>query len=438
MQPLLVNKTHYIELNSAFRNRNEYPLPASYTTQLYKTATSNSTNALDPLCAAYPVLVFTLGSANRGPESFNGGTPEEPLLAPGASSQDDFYNGYSITDNNIAETRTIIGYDGSSHRVTLDTPFSNTWNAVDVYTISDQSTSTLVNVQSQGVTIDNFYINKYLKNENSGQYSRIVSYDAAGHTASVDPPFAPFALTDTFSIRGGVEITSGGVVAATDTAVSLALAASNIDGAYTGKFLYMRTGAASGQIRAIVSYVGAGRVATVYPAFGTAPLPGDVYEVLPFSGENAHAMIYSGSVPSQQESTLYEVRLVNLLLPNLPLQTGYGGRISLYPYIYVQLSNQNASGTRSLIYSNNPYSTTATFVVPIQNITNPNTSQFISLTCGMVQTMQFKPNDNLIFSVFLPGGEIFNTGPDNLPPLYPNPLIQVCVVFSIKRVEYKN
>ena len=53
----------------------------------------------------------------------------------------------------------------------------------------------------------------------------------------------------------------------------------------------------------------------------------------------------------------------------------------------------------------------------------------------MVQTLKFKPNDNLYFCVKLPNGEIFETvDKDNVGPLPPRGEIQISALFAIKRL----
>lgn len=52
----------------------------------------------------------------------------------------------------------------------------------------------------------------------------------------------------------------------------------------------------------------------------------------------------------------------------------------------------------------------------------------------MVHTMKFKPNDNLIFSVRLPNGDIFDTEtPEYYSPSEPNFYTQVSALFRITR-----
>ena len=53
----------------------------------------------------------------------------------------------------------------------------------------------------------------------------------------------------------------------------------------------------------------------------------------------------------------------------------------------------------------------------------------------MTQTLKFKPNDNLRFSVHLANGELYETVlKDNVGPLAPNPLVQISALFSITRL----
>ena len=130
--------------------------------------------------------------------------------------------------------------------------------------------------------------------------------------------------------------------------------------------------------------------------------------------------------------------MLNVVLPNETLTVGAGGRIAFYQYVYVELSNVSApgAGLKNIIYSNNPNATTATFRAPIDDIPNPLISSFIKLDGnGMVQTIKFKPNDNLYFSVRLSNGQIYNTIIDEtLSPSSPNPRAQISAMFSIRRL----
>ena len=160
------------------------------------------------------------------------------------------------------------------------------------------------------------------------------------------------------------------------------------------------------------------------------------FEILQFTRDNAVPFCYSGSTVSQQEMVCYEIKLINLVLPNKTLVSG--GRVAFYPYVYVELQNVSgaSAGNKCIIYSNNPNSTKMLFRAAIDDIRDPSTSPFIKIDGdGMVQTIKFKPNDNLKFGVYIPNGQPLETvDKDCLSPLPADALLQVSATFEIKRL----
>ena len=162
------------------------------------------------------------------------------------------------------------------------------------------------------------------------------------------------------------------------------------------------------------------------------------YQILPFLQNISHSLNYTGSTVSQNQMVCYEIELLSLILPNLPLDNNIGGLIAFYPYIYVELSNVTSpsSGNLGIIYSNNPNSNKALFRVNIDDTSTPVISKFIKLDGdGTVQTIKFKPNDNLRFRVYLYNGELFETDQqDTPPPLPPDFFVQISAEFGIRRL----
>lgn len=182
----------------------------------------------------------------------------------------------------------------------------------------------------------------------------------------------------------------------------------------------------------------------IYPSFNSSISPltlttGTPIEILPYSYDNYNPFVYSGSLVSQQDMVCYEVQLINLTLPNSTLSVSNGGRIAFYPFIYVQLSNvsSTSAGLKNIIYSNSPNATNVIFRAPIYDVQNPLNTPFVRIDGGgMVQTIKFKPNDNLYFKVTMGTGETFDTTlPEFFSPQVPNPLSQISAVFSIKRIN---
>ena len=202
------------------------------------------------------------------------------------------------------------------------------------------------------------------------------------------------------------------------------------------------------QIRKIKSYSGIsyiepnttriGHKITLYNNFDQPLSSDNTYEILQFSRDNAFPFVYSGSLVSQQNEVCYEISLLNLRLPNTTLNVGQGSRIAFYPYVYVELSNVSSAGKglTNIIYSNNPNSTKMLFRATVNDTIEPINSTYVNLNGdGAVQTIKFKPNDNLKFSVRMTNGELMKTYiNESFSPFIPKNNIQISVIFSIKRV----
>ena len=261
------------------------------------------------------------------------------------------------------------------------------------------------------------------------------------------------------------ETYTASAISGTISTIVFPQSASDRQGYYNGSQIQIESGLNAGSVRQITSYNVTGvapnlvRTATVSVAFGfvvgagdmfsfrsgfvsepfsAAVGSGDIFELLPFTEDNHNPFVYTGSMVSQQEMVCYELELINLILPNKTLSVGLGSRIAFYPYVYVELSNVSgaSAGIKNTIYSNNPNSTRMVFRAVIDDVPNPVISSFVKVDGdGMVQTLKFKPNDNLKFSVRLPDGQIYQTlETESLAPLQPNPALQISAMFSIKRL----
>jgi len=326
--------------------------------------------------------------------------------------------------------------------------------------------------------------------------SKIVSYNFLTRTATLNNPIPGSAVTDQYSIRKSLPNEFHTVVTppasngnltfpyfakvpnydqiVLNNCIFLDSTANPNDNYYSGMYIYIYpTILASTQSNQttpltniegtcfyINSYIGNGYNACFvtqvnppnvasptqyYPSYtsqaASYPVPSGnpsttVINIVSFSNDNYTPLIYNGSVVSQNETVAYEINLVNLTLPNIILVTG--ARVAYYPYVYVELSNVTASSasSKNVIYSNNPNSNRALFLVPITDINEPQRTPFIKLDAGsMVQTVKFKPNDCLKFSVFLPDGTLYQTiTSDYYSPSGPNPFCQIDALFGIKRL----
>lgn len=529
-----MSNARYIEIDSTYRNRKEWPDPAEFEVLISQSGRKDRLQSQDPVSLASPLTFSWVGNSfNATGGAFITATVNSSvgvgaagdykttliltsLTANGFQQIENYYVGAVATNITTSSSSRIISYKWLyTNTVQITVEGSIAISIGDTIQITDPSDIT--NLQNSYVFVPNgrvglnAYPNYILWNETKKNYSPILSYDTNTKLVKVKiDSFSPsWALTDTFSIRKeaplagklnneilltdstifslpsayassdfdayrnsyikvGNEIglitryvtLTGKALYGEDTHIILPDNASNINGFYNNMYIEI-----NGEVKKIQSYTVTGiEPNIVRTAFFTTPFSvwvntGDPftlrngivnnpfttafaydanYEILQFSYDNHNPFVYTGSVISQQESSCYQIELVDLILPNKILNCGFGSRIAFYPYLYVEVTNisGSSSGMKNSIYSNNPNATSAVFRVPVYDVQNPIASAFVKLDGdGMVQTLKFKPNDNIFFSVRLPNGELFKTlEQERYSPQQPNPDIQISALFGFKRL----
>jgi hypothetical protein len=469
-----MSNARYIEIDSAYRDRTRNPLASDFEVPLSQTGLKGKLSALDPVSDATPLISwqsneFTVGGGITLNATILAGDPDSVstspsvliITSPAGTMQriKNYYRSAIANNTSITSKRRIINFEflgstaGGADKgiITLSSPYPDTFALGDTITISDPTDFSdilepLVFVPG-GLFGNNAYSGDLLYNETLNQYRIIDGYNEITRLLQVDTSSASVAgwlSTHIYSIRRSQPLDFGSMVGISTTSATLWPASSAVDGIYIGDFLRIKRTSAvltapENEARRIVSYNGTTKLVSVYPPFSTAIPIASEGEILPFSRDNLAPMNYSGSTVSQQQMVCYEVGLLNLVIPNSTIKSGdRGSHIAFYPYLYVELSNSTApsSGLNNIIYSNNPNATRMLFRATINNVNNPTVASFVNITGNsMVQTIKFKPNDNLHFRVTLSNGESFETTEkENISPFLPNPLAQISALFSIKRL----
>jgi len=405
---------------------------------------------------------------------------------------DQSYNNYylisedlSMSNSNLIYSK-VVSYNFNTNTLTLNSSLTG-WSTTNnsVYTLRKtipNQTFTTVNMNNNFITNSNSTGNTL--NITSGSLNPNISYNGFPILINGQLPNTIVSTTSTTitllstlngTVPSGTSFTINFLfpvvnnynqITIQSNCIFLPSTANSTDNYYTGQYIYIYPSQTAdnritplsniqGTCFYIQSYIGNGYNACFvlpinppnyqgstlyYPSYNSSPviLPawGTPINIVSFINDNYNPLIYNGSIVSQNETVAYEISLVNLTVPNITLDTG--SRPAYYPYFYVELSNVTASSSSSknIIYSNNPNSNRALFLVPITDISDPLRSPFIKLDAGsMVQTVKFKPNDCLRFSLFLPNGKPFRTVTSDYynPSLY-NPLVQIDALFGIKRL----
>lgn len=490
----------YFEINSSYRDRKQWPQPADFTVEISQSGTSDRFNASDPVCESAPLISwspFTIPiTGNVAPYS-----PPPPIGSITAgnivvircasslngSNIENYGTGLVLELSNVTPAYfkrarivswryicTIVGQDYIE--LTLDQNVDPPLNCPFIIRDPTDFTDPIRPIMfiPTGVSAVNFYINYYIHNQTLDQWLPIKYYEGETTHMALTDSSLPLVLGETqnfipgtwqnthiYLLRKEIPTTKDIVVnVISPTQIQLATNSSNITDFYVGSF-FRKTGTNRNpsSIR-IVAYNPTTQVITLqepYPIIAAF----DLYEILPFTRDNEFPFQFSGSLVSLREAVCYDVKLLNLVLPNTYLKRGYGSRAIFYPYLYVELtpvSNSERQGPNS-ICSNNPNARRMLFRVLINDSTNLSTSPFIRLDGGgMIQRIKLLPADSFHFSVHIPNGELFSTietfgyisSPITPPytfyttadswvsPLYPNPLSEISALFSFQRVSEGN
>jgi hypothetical protein len=461
----------FIEIDSSHRDRTQFPLQSYFVIPF----TYSSTIAKDPILTGgiyyswtsdyHPTTLYPLksGSTNSSPKLDVSNSHPQPSI-------ENYYAGYviSVISNSITEMRVVNSYDPPNVSLTLSTAFSfadgHSIAKGDLYALFEMNTPSLIHlpiIDSNGIPVDDFsqaYDSYYVMDETLSYGTTIVArlvaeYDFTLRYCHLDEPFpSQWSHTDSYTLRRTLPLEKWKLSQPTTInnagfmVVTLPNEANASNRYYVGKYIYFASNVTQGTGESIygtyyiAEYDGFTRKAVCYSSNDSnnpiyPPSVNDTINIVSFQYDHYSPLLYNGSIVSQNQTVCYEISLVSLILPNVILETG--SRIAFYPYVYVELSNVSSpSGmSRNIIYSNNPESGRALFIMAITDVITPSIGRFVKLLGKMRQTVKFKPNDALRFSVYLPDGKLYKTfRQDRFSPYQPNPDLQINAVFSIRRL----
>lgn len=306
---------------------------------------------------------------------------------------------------------------------------------------SGGSTTTQIALAVTSSGIINYYRNSILQIGN--EFRTITGYNQITQVATVSPAFsaAPFALTE-YTIRKETPVLRDSILvnSPSTTQIQLGALASSIPNAYINQYIWLpgpgTLNPAIWQYSRITSYDSVTKIATLATPIRAIVTVGEIYEIQSYSYNNCKPLQYAGTDIFSNPSCR-TVRIVNLLIPSGNVANGYGGNLSNYSHVYVNVFSEKARTYQNTIVSNNPAAKHALFKVPV---TYYNNNTFYSLiSSDMTQNVSFKENDDLHLQIILPNGEVLllenNQQGSNLEgygfPIEPNPFTQVKVTIEV-------
>lgn len=410
----------YIELDSTYRNRDQYPIQSKFDALIYTCEND------DPISLSTPIVEW-----NGNNVTINGtvvySTPTTIVFtAVGLEQEQNYYSNAILSPPGVR----IVSYKylGSN---TAEVEVENMQTALATGTlinIFDPTDLATLRIFVPKTTFDP-YTGKLLYDETVNSYATITSFDQNTGTVTVDSPIAGWNVSDSFSIRSEPPIILGTTgVTSTQSDVFTGISS----GIQSGMFMRLRPSypsvAPAGEIRQIVAYNPSTTVVKVFPPFSVPPISIQ-FEIMRWNGSNHKPLIYCGQLDNDMSNNT--VRLLNVMVPNQIMSTGQ--RPTDLPYIYVSLTPKSSILYRT-ITSNSPVSNTMLFRATLDN-TYSDEHQFVKFTGDdMAVRVQFKHNTNFSFEVKLPNGEFLDyQQKDTSSPAIPNPILQISALFEIKR-----
>lgn len=467
--------SRYLEIDSTYRDRNKFPDPSHFEVPIAQSARKTFNNAEDPVSLGVPIRAWTSNNLSTSvPNIFRILCVIEPKTTRLSGLTDtitfiinssqrlqqmqDYYKGCIMEDAAFFNRRrikkyTFLGSFGGYDRaeVQVEVPFPETFvptNQVYIYDPTDVSNPTYPVFFIPNASVnENAYCSYYIYNETLNDYRQISYYNNSTRCIYLDLSNDPlgdvvgWTVEDNYSIRKELPFLPGinnvnaqvlsnfGNIVTIDTSYNedlnfkfIRITPSTYNYNYTGEIN-----------RRIISYNNMTNELTVFPPIDEVITVGSKIEILNFSYDNLFPFVYTGSTLSQQELVCYEMELLSLILPSETLNCMDGGSITHYQHVYVEITNLSTGSLKNIIYSNNPHASRAIFKVPCFDIQDP--PVYVKIGGGQVQTIKFKPNDTLLFSVRMPNGELFKTLiNDTTSPEKPEPRIQINALFGLRRI----
>lgn len=424
----------------------------------------NNTTGIFTLESAIPDGTPSADGVIQNPTPISTATASSVIkfFIPTGSYIDNFYNGMyvqSLGTTVVAESRQIIAYDGTLRLATLASATTDDWssngNANENFVIRKDLQVQTANLITWNTAQNIVQLNSSLSPAPSFYNGSALRWVVpVPTTAGFSTLVAPYSQESRIINYIGGDGTFTSISAGTATFTLAFDTSSPIDNFYNNCYI---TNSTTGETRQILTYTGLTHSGTVSANWGagasgniwyirtafieppTGTFPGTTtYELELFTRDNYNPFFYTGSIISSDQASSYEIELLNLVLPNILLSSGRGGRVAFYPYVYVELEQVSSAskGIRNIIYSNNPNSSKMLFRAIVDDTPQPLISPFVKIDSdGMVNTIKFKPTDIFKFSVYHADGTLFQTvQSDYYSPTQPNPMVQVSACFAFKKI----
>lgn len=227
-----MSNNRYLEISSAFRDRQRFPKPGQFEIPISISGRKNSTDAVDPVSLSVPIMSWTSNNlSTNNPTQFKLLCTVEPKTtmlsgitdtttfvinsAKRLQQLDDYYRGLIVEDAAFFNRRrikkyTFIGSFPSYDRaiITVENAFPETFvptNQIYIYDPTDLSSAQYPFFWVPNSRLnENAYVNYILYNETLNEYRNITGFSDITKCLTIDvssEPITSWHTNDNYSIR---------------------------------------------------------------------------------------------------------------------------------------------------------------------------------------------------------------------------------------------
>ena len=428
----------YLDINSAYRNRLLYPDVGNFVLEVNTNFANTPTTAQDPILLSFPYETN---------QCQGGSTTTQIALSVSSKNIIDYYkNSYLQLGT---EFRQITSYDPTTQFATVSTPFSAAPPALTTYTIRYELPVTLAGgnyfdttpfsaVNNNTIVLGPFttpnvtqYTNMWVfvpgsSPPTSYEWKRLEGFFTGIVDITITNPGAGYATAPQVVITGDGQGAIATAIVAAGQVVGITIVSPGVG--YTfANITFVGGGGLGATATATIGTLG-----MVAGVFNSPILAGSQYQILRFSYNNVVPLNFQ-KTNVYSNASIVQIKLVNLMLPNLPVNGSYFGTLQNYPFVYVCIYPEGQQSYSSVLITNAPSTIRekAVFKVPITYLQN---NSFLTLSnTSMTQNISLKENDSLRIMILLPNGQPldFVQLDSRVYPVPSDPFQQVSVYFEL-------
>ena len=283
--------TKYLEINSTYRNRNQYPNPADFAVNISQTGTKDNLNANDPVSSAAPIRIWSpvtllpigilQANANNTLTQFIVG-----YISNSVNKIVDYYVGLTVkfifpsSTNSVITGWNFVGSDSTKDyfNVSINIPISGPslpqivageilpFVPLQLELVSNLLIGYPFMFIPNGLNADNYYTDCIIYNQSKSppEWRPIISYNGTNKFAGLDisaqygGPITSWALTETYVLRKEIPMmygTATSIISAQSVKLDITKSSKN-PREYEGSFIRFIDGLNADKIFIITDYGG--------------------------------------------------------------------------------------------------------------------------------------------------------------------------------------